>query len=283
VAGELERRRPARGDLAAEGARLGASFGLGGAPQGAYRARRRSKQWGCGAGLLGWGAVLAFVIPEWQHHWASGWEAGAGVLAAVGVVVMTLAPRSKWDRLYWYPAGIAQRISTEPEPRILRWPDVTAVRIAYELDDESLLLASCIVDGPGSTPIEADRRYQGGLAAFAREAERVIEPRLLPGLIDAYERDQPVVFGDLTIARAGLGYQPSRGSRASAEGWWLPWPEVRVVKAHGPGRGLYVHPKPRGRGKRWAGLEGVANGLLAHRLIEHAAAPHGVPVTLSRE
>jgi hypothetical protein len=71
---------------------------------------------------------------------------------------------------------------------------------------------------------------------------------------------------------SGLGWQPRMGRR---EGWWLPWPEVRVVKTHGPGRGLYVHPKPRGRGKHRVGLEMVPNGMLAHRLIKHVAAPTG--------
>jgi hypothetical protein len=280
VAGELERRRPAKDDLAAEGARLGAGFGLEGPCQGAYRARRRSTQWGCGAGLLGWGAILAFVIPEFQHHWGSGWEVGAGVLAAAGAVVMTVAPRSKWDRLYWYPGGVAQRLAAEPEPRILRWADATGVRIVYDTSDDSLILDRCIVDGPGELSIDAGRGYKGGLAAFAREAERVLGDRLLPGLTAACDRGEPVEFGELTITAAGLGVQPARPGR---EGWWLPWPEVRVVKAHGPGRGLYVHQKPWGRGKRWAGLEGVGNGMLAHRVIEHAAAPYRVPVTLSRE
>ena len=37
------------------------------------------------------------------------------------------------------------------------------------------------------------------------------------------------------------------------------------------------------RGKRWINLELVPNGILAHRLIEHAAAPYQFPVSLNRE
>ena len=100
---------------------------------------------------------------------------------------------------------------------------------------------------------------------------------MLPGLTGACEQGQPVVFGELTVSRAGLGYQPRLGRNS----WWLAWPEVRMVKAHGPG--LYVHPKPRGHGKRWISLELVPNGILAHRVIEHAATPDRIPVSLIRE
>ena len=38
-----------------------------------------------------------------------------------------------------------------------------------------------------------------------------------------------------------------------------------------------------GRGKRWIGLKLVPNGILAHRLIEYAAASDRMPVNLIRE
>ncbi|HEY2518730.1 MAG TPA: hypothetical protein VGJ19_01365 [Streptosporangiaceae bacterium] len=280
MAGELEeQRRLTRRELGAEAARLGENFGLGGPPQGAYRARRRSTQWGCGTSVLATALVLAFVIPELQHRLTPLWALVVGAVTVGGLLLMAFAPRAKWDRLFWYPGGVAQRLAAEPEPKILRWADAATVRIAYDTGDDSIILDRCIVDGPGAAAIEADRKYQAGLAAFAREAERVIELTVLPGLTDAYQHGQPVVFGELTVSRAGLGYQPRMGRNS----WWLRWPEVRTVKAHGPGRGLYVHPKPRGRGKRWINLELVPNGILAHRLIEHAAAPYQIPVNLNRE
>lgn len=279
MAGELEQPRATRRELGAEAARLGASFGLGGPPQGVYRARRRSTQWGCGTSMLVAAGVLAIVIPEAQHRLTPLWAIVVGAVTVGGLLLMAFAPRSKWDRLFWYPGGLAQRLATEPEPKILRWADAATVRIGYDTSDDSLILDRCIVDGPDQLAIEADRRYKAGLAAFAREAERVMEIKLVPRLTEAYERGQPVVFGELTISRAGLGYQP----RIGRSNWWLAWPEVRTVKAHGPGRGLYVHPKPRGRGKHWIGLEMVPNGILAHRLIEHAAAPYRIPVSLHRE
>jgi hypothetical protein len=279
VPGELEQPRPTRRELGTEAAGLGESFGLGGPPQGAYRARRRSTQWGCGTSMLVTAAVLAIVIPELQHRLSPLWAIVVGAATVGGLLLMAFAPRSTWDRLFWYPGGLAQRLAAEPEPKILRWADAATVRIAYDTSDDSLILDRCIVDGPDQVAVEADRKYKAGLAAFAREAERVMEIKLLPGLIEAYERGQPVAFGELAISRAGLGYQPRIGRNS----WWLAWPEVRTVKAHGPGRGLYIHPTPRGRGKRWIDLEMVPNGILAHRLIEHAAIPYRIPVNLNRE
>jgi hypothetical protein len=146
VPGELEQPRPSRRELGTEAARLGESFGLGGPPQGAYRARRRSTQGGCGTSMLVTAAVLAIVIPELQHRLTSLWAIVVGAVTVGGLLLMAFAPRSKW-----------------------------------------------------------------------------------------------------AISRAGLGYQPRIGRNS----WWLAWPEVRTVKAHGPGRGLYIHPTPQGRGKRW--------------------------------
>jgi hypothetical protein len=279
VAGAMEQRRPTRSELDREGARLGASFGLGGAPQAAHRARRRSAQWGYGTSVLGLAFISVFVVPDFQHRWTPEYVVALSAAVVVAVVLMAFAPRSKWDRLYWYPGGVAQRLATEPEPRILPWADATSVRVGYVSDDDSVTLDHCVVDGPGQVAVEVDRKYQGGLAAFAREAERVMEIKALPGLIGAYEHGQPVVFGELTITRAGLGYQPRIGRNS----WSLPWAEVRAVKAYGPGRSLSVQPRPFGASKRWINLEELPNGLLAHRVVEHAAARYGIPVKLRRD
>jgi hypothetical protein len=83
VAGELERRRPSPAELDAEGARLGASFGLGGPYQGVCLARRRSSQWGCGGTLIV-AALSVIVVPEWQHHYSPGWVAAAIAVAVAG-------------------------------------------------------------------------------------------------------------------------------------------------------------------------------------------------------
>jgi hypothetical protein len=64
----------------------------------------------------------------------------------------------------------------------------------------------------------------------------------------------------------------------SGEPWANRWP----APWRNPS-GLYIHPAPRGRGKRWINLEMVPNGILAHRLIEHAAIPNRIPVNLDRE
>jgi len=123
VAGEPEQPRPARRELGAEAARLGATFGLGGPPQGVYRARRRSTQWGCGTSMLVAAGVLAIVIPELQHRLTPLWAIVAGTVTVGGLLLMAFAPRSQWDRLFWYPGGLAQRLATEREPKILRWAD----------------------------------------------------------------------------------------------------------------------------------------------------------------
>ena len=108
MAGELERRRPPRRELDADAARLGNSFGLGGPCQGICLARRRSTQWGCGAMVLGLTAISAFVVPDIQHHYTSAWGFAAAGAVLAGLMLIALAPRANWDRLYWYPGGIAR-------------------------------------------------------------------------------------------------------------------------------------------------------------------------------
>jgi hypothetical protein len=282
MAGELERRRPTQPDLDAEGARLGENFGLGGPCQGAFAAQQRPGLWGIGALVAGTGAFLAvFVVPPLLHtaQLVLAIIAGAGVV--IGLALMAVAPRSRWDRLYWFPDGIAQRVSTEPEPKILRWADVTAVRVGFSTGgDDSPVLARCLVDGPAGVLVEADGGYKSGLAAFAREAEQVMAARVLPGLTAACDRGEPVVFGELTITGHGLTVQPEREDR---ESWKLTWSQIQLIIAHGPGRALRVYLPPRGRKRRWIGLELVPNGFLAHHVIEHVAAAHDLPVTVQRE
>jgi hypothetical protein len=80
------------------------------------------------------------------------------------------APRAKWDRLFWYPGGIAQRLTTEPEPKILRWAGVTAVRAHLE--------------------------------SFLAEAERVVAIELMPGL--SYQPLRPRIHGNCWINLDGI-------------------------------------------------------------------------------
>jgi hypothetical protein len=44
-----------------------------------------------------------------------------------------------------------------------------------------------------------------------------------------------------------------------------------------------VSLRPRIRGNRWINLSGISNGVLAHHVIEHAAARYRIPVELRRE
>jgi hypothetical protein len=121
-------------------------------------------------------AVLSvFVVPDLQHHFTATWWIAASGTALAGVALMMLAPRARWDRLYWYPGGIAQRLSGEREP------------------------------------------------------------------------------------------------------------DIRLVRAHGPGRGVKVHLRPRTRGSHWVNLAGVPSGLIAHRVIEQAAAWFRIPVEVKEE
>lgn len=93
-------------------------------------------------------AISVIVVPVWQYHYSPVWLGAAIVAAVAGVLVMTLAPRAKWDRLFWYPGGIAQRLTIEPEPKILRWAGVTAVRAHFDESDDSIDLDECTLDGP---------------------------------------------------------------------------------------------------------------------------------------
>jgi len=57
------------------------------------------------------------------------------------------------------------------------------------------------------------------------------------------------------------------------------WEEMARIDIDGPGRGIRIRQKaPMGAVRRWVGLAGCQNGVLAHHVIEHAAAGPGVAI-----
>ena len=204
--GEIEIRQE---ELLAEGARLGEEFGLGPCAT-ARAAKRRPAQFGCGASML---AVAAGVgLPG---LFIEGGVARiviavvGGVMAIAGLVMIVGWQDVTWDRLFVYGGGLAQIVRGEPEPLVVRWEDVVTVSLSFGMDDDSWDTSSCTISGETSgrtgTSVTVDSAYGLGVVSeLAREAERVLAARLVPGLIQAYESGEPVIFGEMTIDRQGI-------------------------------------------------------------------------------
>jgi hypothetical protein len=184
------------------------------------------------------------------------------------------------NRLYRYAGGLVQLLHDEPEPRVLRWSDVDSVAIEFESvsEDRYTGLDTCVLRGSTGTEI-AVRGWRPlsiprGLAA---EADRVLRPRLLPPLIQAYESGKPVAVGQqVRIDRATI----TLGKLAP-----LPWTEVRAItvlydKRSGPGvpaEWIRISGPGRRSGTGFA-LSRVPNGFLIPYLIEYIAKQHGIPL-----
>lgn len=184
-------------------------------------------------------------------------------------------------RLFRYSGGLAQLTVGEPEPRVARWGDVTALSLFYaQVEDEAPRLDGFIVTvahGPSLTALKGFRR-RGELRALVHAAERNLTPLLLPALSEAYDAGEPVSFGRVQLSRDGItvGYAPS--------GQLIAWPEIRSVHMTyiNPADGDYVDDIVIGR--RGATSEtvyagGLSNGIFLPALLARAAAAHRVVVT----
>ncbi len=269
---------------------VGEDFGLG-----AVRVVARARKY---RAVVLWGGLLAFIaavagIPAvaGDAGWAKVINAAVfGGLFLLGCLLVGAGlARSPVDRrLFWYSGGLAELIHDEPEPRVVRWADVEMVTVFYyESDETAARLTGCILRASTGTKLTDLGRYRKGvLRSLVTEADRILAPRLVPLLIQAYEAGEPVTAGDARIDRAGITVDPPSGT-------CIPWTDIHSVTithltsytdTAAPVREIRIYQRP-GNVKRprniistVTDLSGVPNGIFLPHLVAHAAARNGVSV-----
>jgi hypothetical protein len=121
-------------------------------------------------------------------------------------------------RVAVYAGGVAQLRRGEPEPTVLRWADIETVTIELTTDEGSPQtgVAGCALRGRGGTEIAEDK----AAAPVATAAHRALAPRLVPPLLAACDRGEPVSAGDARVDGDGLTMPTGRH--------WT-WPEIKSV------------------------------------------------------
>lgn len=177
------------------------------------------------------------------------------------------------NRVALYPGGVAQLRRDEPEPIVLRWADVETVTIEVTTDEGTPLtdLASCTLRGRRGAEITDKKNARAVTAA----AHRALGPRLIPPLIDSFDRGEPVTAGDARIDDEGLSIPP--GKR-------LTWPEIKsVTMGHAPKGSADVATRIDVRVVRRNRLHyfdptGVPNAIFFAHVLARAATRNGVQV-----
>jgi hypothetical protein len=234
---------------------------------------------------------------------AAGLAAAPNPLAAVIFGVITVACSvATWllvrhgrslatvRRVFRYPGGIIQVFPDEPEPRVLRWAEVTTITLVFNDSDERFNgLSWCtLADGTGTTMEFGGWYPKSMVRGLAVEAERLLAPRIVPPLVATYASGEPVLIGNWRIDQAGIAE-----SHGDPKAVLTPWSDVQeIIVASEEHRG-YVEPasriavtvSPDGRRGRRRGpglsLSGVQNGIFVPHLLEHIAGRRGIPLRKS--
>jgi hypothetical protein len=240
-----------------------------------------------GSSMLVLGPLVASAVAVSPHYSTPGKLATAAVAGAVDLAVVLLAWRA-WPRkaglLSWCQAGLAQQADDEPEPRIVRWDDVETVTVTWrELAGEyetSFWLTRCVLRDQAGTEIAVDNAYGGAIPRqLAQAADRILTARLVPPLIRAFEAGEPARLADVSADRSGLTLAPAGHPGESAV---IRWQDVRQI-SQPPAEPPHVIVIDLGhRRSRRISLSDQPNGILAVRLIEHAAASAGLQITRTR-
>jgi hypothetical protein len=184
----------------------------------------------------------------------------AGVLIAVGVVLVKTAPRDKVDWVFLYAGGMAQIIAGAP-PRLLPWSRLGHVLTEFDATGEGdPRLKTVRVTGSDGTVITIDDGYHG-IGQLGGDIGEVVARLRLPAAVEQCDGGAPVLFGGLSVSRDGLAW--SGGAEYAA------WRDIRSVR-------VSPHEVGLGSGARRAiYLGGVPDACVAVALIQELAARHG--------
>jgi hypothetical protein len=177
------------------------------------------------------------------------------------------------NRVALYPAGVAQLRRDEPEPVVLRWVDVETVMIELTTDEGTPLtdLASCTLGGRSGIQVAEKKNARAVMAA----THRTLGPRLVPTLLAACDRGEPVSAGDARVDPDG--FTVPRGQR-------LAWSEIKSVTMQHARKGpeevatrIDVRTVRRNR-LHYFDPTGVPNAIFFAHVLARAATRNGVQV-----
>jgi hypothetical protein len=186
----------------------------------------------------------------------------AGVLIAVGVVLIKTAARDKVDWVFLYAGGMAQIIAGAAAPRVVSWSRLGHVLTEFDATGEGdPRLKTVRVAGRDGTVITVDDGYSG-IGQLGRDIGEVVAGLRLPAAIEQCDSGAPVLFGGLSVSRDGLAW--GSGTEHAA---WRDIRSVRVLPDQirlGPGAWTAID------------LSAVPDACVAVPLIQELAARHGV-------
>jgi hypothetical protein len=261
--------------LAAYGARIGEEFRLG-ACTAAWPGRRASWRSALGALLL-FVLIFGLEIPPiltagLAREITSGLDAA---IFALGVLFLALPPRSWTDRLFLYQAGIVLVDAREPEPKLLRWAHLDTVTITTASGYDNDYVSGCVLKDRAGNALTVTGHLSNAIAEVAAEADRVLAPARVPGLIARFTSGQPLTIGHLTADLRGLSWSGA----ASGDAWQVPWSQISVIQWELEGQRAIVKACQPSRESWSFRLDGQPNSFLIRYLIARAAATAGITVT----
>jgi hypothetical protein len=204
--------------------------------------------------------------------------------SAGGIILNhSFAPGTDTDRVFWFTGGLARLTATDPEARILPWDDVDSV-VATLLDEAFQhhgWYYTCTLRGRTGTEITLtgyDKATVGNALGrrVVNEAVRLLGPRVVPPLIEAYERGEPASIGGWRVDRTGISASESGFVTGSCS--WSAVTRVtmqRVPPKTGPIEQIHVYTGRR-QSALDIGLSDIPNGFFLPALIAHAAASNGI-------
>jgi hypothetical protein len=257
---------------------LGRRFGLG-AYESTCGDEIYSPSRGRGRVLLG---LAAFMVPFSQIPTIAGNVVVGLILAgpfvvlpaATGLVLLGRSRLLRTDRTFWFSDGFIRLLGDGSEPQVVRWHDAAWLGVTVYWSDESAarVTSATVCDRSGTQmTIVAEKTA----TALVERADRLLVPRVVPGLIDAFDNGERVEFGRLGIDHAGIT------DTGTAPPVFISWAAIRYIDIEAR---LEISVYRRGnRTRHWVNLGTVPNAFFAWHVIEHAAARADVPVRYSEE
>jgi hypothetical protein len=189
------------------------------------------------------------------------------------------SPEHLWSRtLGWIMLpdadGVLQLAGGEPEPRVVRWDDAVSLSVRMVRPDESdaYIGSSTVRDRAGN---EVTARGP----ALPRRVAEILTPRMVPALLDAFDRGEPVSFGPVRIDGRGITVS---GSGDGSGGRFVAWADMRRITIDAR-TGIDVRTADRKVRLRIDLDDDIPGAFFAHYVVERGATRAGAPVEYQQE
>lgn len=210
---------------------------------------------------------------------------GVGYFAGGIMANHAMAPGTDAVRTFWFDGGLARLATADQQTCVLRWDEVDTVTATIVSDNDGGWYYTCALHGRTGTAItlacddDGTVGYAPALAcSLLSEAARLLAPRFVPPLIEAYEAGQPVSIGCWTLDRTGISGSGSGYATDSC-----PWTGItRISLLRQPGKGgpatLITVSRDGRRPDLEIDLSEIPNGIFFPGLVAHAATCNGADV-----